>query len=146
MIKRGNLLKLLRNKRGENLIFPIVIFIVLNLIFFSLLLMFVFKSSTGALVYEQAYAKQIALLIDSAKPVTQFSIDFTKGFEIAEKNELSFEEKKNLVEFKDNRVIVKLDDKGGYGFGYFSDYGVSSYFDENLLIVILNDKTIENEA
>jgi len=145
MIKRGHLSCLFKDKRGEGLVFPVVIFIVLNLMFFSLLMFFVFKSSTGALVYEQAYAKEIALMIDSAKPVTIFSIDFTKGLEIAENNRLSSESMKDLVDFKDNKVIVKLEDKGGYAFEYFSNYEISSYFNGNFLIITVNAKIIENE-
>lgn len=133
------------DKRAENLIFPIVIFIVLNLVFFSLLLAFVFKSSTGAGVYEQAYAKQIALLVDQAKPVTQINLDFTKGLELAGQNKLSSEQKKNLVSFKNNEVRVKLHERGGYSFKYFSDYEVNSYFNENSLIIIVNEKK-ENET
>lgn len=129
------------NKRGsENLVIPVVIFIILNLMFAVIIMGYVFKSSTGALVYEQAYAKQIVLLVDSAKPVTQFSIDFTKGLEIAEANELNSEQISNLVKIRDNEVLVKLGKAGGYKFGYFSDYEIDSYFDGNFLIVNVNEK------
>ena len=79
---------LLKDKKaeGQDVIFPIVIFLVLNLVFFGILLLYIFKASIGALVYEQAYAKQIALVIDSVKPVSQLSLDFTKAIEIAESN------------------------------------------------------------
>lgn len=95
-------------------------------------------ASSGAEVYEEAYAKQIGFLLDNAKPGMQIKIDFTKGLKVAEKNferKLTETEKENLVWIGDGEVIIKLLDKGGYKFRYFSDYEVSEYFHENLLII-----------
>jgi len=125
------------NKKAENLLFPTVIFIVLNIIFFGILLIFVFKSSSGALVYEQTYAKQIALLIDEAKPGMIIKLDMEKGKEIADKNNL---DESKIVDIKDNLVKVVLGNKGGYSFKYFLDYDVSYYFDNNVLIIVVNEK------
>ena len=44
-----------------------IIFILLNLLFLSILILFLIKQGEGAIVLEESYAKQIALLIDSAK-------------------------------------------------------------------------------
>ncbi len=132
MIKKR---KLLNGKKG-NIGYPIVIFIILNLIFFSILLLFVHTSSTGALIYEQAYAKQIGLMIDRTKPNSDITINFKEGIEVAEKNN---QQKENLVSFKENKVIVKLSSSRGYSFAYFSDYDVSSKFDGDNLIVSINE-------
>ncbi len=128
---------ILKDKKAESLIFPIVIFIILNLIFFSILLVFVHTSSTGALVHEQAYAKQIGLVIDSAKPNSDITINFKEGIEVAKKNN---QPKENLVIFRDNQVIVKLSSSRGYSFAYFSDYDVSSKFDGDNLVISINEK------
>lgn len=132
-----------KNKQGDSLILSPVMFIVLNIIFFGILLVFVFNSSTGTLVYEQVYAKQIALIVDKAKPGMTIQLDMKEGIELAEKSnkkELTNEEKNKLVTIKDNVVKVKLANQEGYGFEYFSDYGVESYFDKDFLIIIVSEK------
>jgi len=115
-------------------------FIVLNIVFFGVLLVFVVKASTGALVYEQAYAKQVALLIDEAKPDMQILVDFEEGVKTAEKNKKT----SDLIRVDDkvNQVIVNLGSKGGYGYKYFSDYEVNVYDDvaKNLIIINVGDK------
>lgn len=126
------------NKKAESLILSPVLFIILNLIFFAALLVFVVKSSTGAVVYGEAYSKQIALLLDKAKPGMQIQFDFEKGLKIAEKNKYSGEIVK--IDKENNEVIVKLNLRGGYGFKYFSDYDIVSYFNENILIIIVDEK------
>tara|TARA_Y100000310_G_scaffold333757_1_gene411950 strand:+ start:1067 stop:1513 length:447 start_codon:yes stop_codon:yes gene_type:complete len=145
MEKRG--IFRLNNKKSESLIYPTVIFIILNILFFSILLLFVFKSSSGALIYEQVYAKQIALMIDRAKPDMEISMDFSEGIKIAEKNKLSGERLKKIVEItsEENKVTVSLSHKGGYNFKYFSDYDVGLDFKENKLILDIKEKGAENE-
>ena len=132
---------MIRGKKAEEVLYPVVIFVILNLIFFSLLMVFVTNSSNGSLVYEQAYAKQIALLIDKAEDSTTISINFEKGIEIAKKNKITSTE--NLVQIRNSEVIVKLSDSGGYSIKYFSDNDVTVSFDGNNLIIKTTEK-IEN--
>ncbi len=134
MIKRG----FLKNKRADSPIYPTVIFIVLNIMFFSILILFVWKSATGALIYEQLYAKEIGLIIDKAKEGMEISLDFEKAIEIAEKNEF---DKKKIVEVNNekNLVVVKLGGGGGYSFKYFSDYDISSKIVDNKLKLIVKE-------
>ena len=80
-------------KKGELLISNII-FIVLNLVFLAILIVFIVKQGSGAIVLEQSYAKQIALLIDSAKPITEVRMDMKEGIEKA-KNEIGEERIKN---------------------------------------------------
>ena len=123
-------LEFFKDRKGE-ILFPVVMFIVLNLIFFSMLLFFVYKASLGALVYEQAYSKEIALMLDGAKPGMQFKIDFTKGLEVAEKNKWTGA----FVQIKDNSVVVSLDKRGGYTMNYFTDYKVGVSYEEKFLVL-----------
>jgi len=132
--KRG----LLSDKKAEEIAFPVVLRIIIYLVFFSILFLFVHLRSTGASIYEQAYAKQIALMIDSAGSPTKIVLDFKEGIEVAEKNKITLRE--NLVTLKNNEVIVKLSDNGGYSFKYFSEQEVNSYFDGNNLIITINEK------
>jgi len=101
---------------------------------------FISASSTGATVYEQAYAKQVALLIDEAKPNMQILVDFEEGIKVAEKNKKTSDLVR--VDSKTNQVIVNLGSKGGYGYKYFSDYDVNVYdvVKDNLIVINIGDK------
>jgi len=140
MVKRGGFL-LLNDKRGED-IFPNVIFIVVNILFFSMLIIFVFKSSTGAMVYEQAYAKQIALLIDYSEPKTDIKIDFSNAIAVAKENKKI----QDLVKINEanKEVIVSLSGQGGYSMKYFSDYSVNTEFAGNFLLIHIKEKRVQN--
>ncbi len=131
---------LFRNKKGE-MVFPPFIFIVLAIVVFGGLILYVGNASTGALVYEQAYAKQVALLINEAKSEMQILVDFEEGVKVAgdKKTELI------KVDNKTNQVIVNLGSKSGYSYKYFSDYEVNVYGDpdNNLIIINIKDKVLE---
>jgi hypothetical protein len=98
------------NNRGE-LIWPTVIFLTLTALFLLLLGAFVYASSTGGIIYEQIYAKKIAVAIDSAKPGTELFFDVSKGNEIAkiEKSEPTF-----LIDNSQGFVYVSLVGNLGY--------------------------------
>ena len=98
---------ILKNKKAIG--YTEIVFILLNLIVFSFLLLFITLTSNNALVYEQTYSKQIALALNET-----FKID-------SEKKE----------------VFTSLNKKGGYSFKYFSDYNLSLQLDgKNLNLII----------
>ena len=101
-----------------------IVFIILNLIFLMILILFLARQGEGAVLLEQTYAKQIALLIDSAKPGMVMVIDMEKGKKVAEKNSVDFGE---IVKVNGNVVTVRLSEKGGYSYSFFNDVGVSVY-------------------
>jgi len=113
-----------------------LIFLILNLVFFVVMLIFAYSSGNREFVYEQTLAKEIALIIDNAKPTTIVSLDITEYIEIAEKNEQPIE---NIVKFnkEENRVEVNLKKKGGYSYQYFSDSEVSVETEKNLLSIYI---------
>ncbi len=125
-------------KKGSDMIFPPFIFVVLAIVVFGVLILYVGNASTGVLVYEQAYAKQVGLLIDEAKSEMQILVDFEEGVEVAG------DKKTGLIKVdnKTNQVIVNLGSKSGYSFKYFSDYEVDVYADpdNNLIIINIKDK------
>ncbi len=127
------------NKKADTIVLETIIFIVLNLIFFVAMLWFVYGSGKGAFIYEQVYAKQIALLIDDAKPNMTLGLNIEKGIEIAEENGKSVE-KIVSIDDKEKKVIVSLSDKGGYVFQYFSDYNIETRITENYLTIKLWEK------
>ncbi|MBI4116391.1 hypothetical protein HY449_01465 [Candidatus Pacearchaeota archaeon] len=126
--KRGNLL-------AEN-----IIFIVLNLVFLTILIVFVVSKSQSPAMMEEEMAKQIALLIDSAKPVTTIKINVEDALSKAENNNYN----QDIIFRQKNIVTVKLRDKGGYSYSFFNDADVSIFPDtseseiKNYVITINN--------
>jgi len=114
-----------RDRKGTILI-ENVIFIVLNLAFLAILILFLLRQGNGAIVLEQSYAKNIALLIDSAKPVMEMKLNMEDAMNLAEKNGVNRED---IVEINGNIVTVKLSRDGGYSYSFFNDVEVTSYPD-----------------
>ena len=113
----------MKNKRGDILV-ENVIFIVLNIIFVSILILFLFRQGSGAGLLEQTYSKQIALMIDSAKPVMEIKLNMEKMQNIAEKNKVDFKE---VVSITGNAVNVKLSQKTGYEYSFFNDVEAKAF-------------------
>ena len=126
-------------KRGVILV-ENIIFIILNILFISILLLFLFKQGNGAIVLEQGYAKNIALLIDASNPIMEMKLNMKKGFDLAEKNGLKRED---IVKIDSDRniVTVRLSDKGGYEYSFFNNVDATVYpdiFPENNYIIKIN--------
>jgi hypothetical protein len=125
------------NKRGEILI-ENIIFIILNLIFLTILVLFLLRQGEGAVALEESYAKEIALLIDSAQPIMTMQLDMKDAIEVAEKNGIN---KKDIININRNIVTVKLTKDSGYSYSFFNDIEVSVYPDatsNNLYVIKLN--------
>jgi hypothetical protein len=108
---------------GDDVLLPQVIFLIIILLFFMSLFFFVFRSSSGALIYEKAYIKQIVLFIEKSKPYSEISFDFEKGFEIANENNKDLYD---LIKVDNSKreVSIGLTNKGKYAMNYFIDYNV----------------------
>jgi len=114
-----------RDVRGTILI-ENVIFIVLNILFLTILILFLYRQGNGAVVLEQSYAKNIALLIDSAKPITEMKLNMEDAFSLAGKNGVKPED---IVKINGNIVTIRLSDKGGYQYSFFNNVDVTAYPD-----------------
>lgn len=127
--KRGKRLKptifLTKNRRGTILI-ENIIFIILNLAYLSILVLFLFRQGNGAIALEQSYAKNIALLIDSSKPVMEMKLNMEDAMNLAEKNGIAIED---IVKIAGNIITVKLSSKGGYEYSFFNEVDVTAYPD-----------------
>ena len=110
------------NKRGEILIRNVV-FIVLNVLFFAAMFVFVARAGSNVTFYEQVHAKQIALLIDSAKPGTEITANKFKLYDLAEKQE--FGENIVVIDNNEKKVTVRVRKGKGYSFNYFSDLKIT---------------------
>ncbi|MEK6913512.1 MAG: hypothetical protein AABW47_02470 [Nanoarchaeota archaeon] len=115
----------MNNKRG-NLIMSNVLSLLLNLIVLIAWIGFISSRGTEAIVLEQNYAKNIVLLIDSAKPITEMTLNMKDAFDLAKKNGVPFNE---TVRINGNNVIVKLSFGGGYKYSFFNDVDVTVYPD-----------------
>jgi len=120
----------MKNKKG-NILLENIIFITLNVLFILILATFLFTKTGSAAVLEEKYAKEIALIIDSAEKNMTIFIEMEDAIKIAEKENFPVEE---IITINDNIVIVKLREKGGYSHSFFNDVQFSgvdadNYFD-----------------
>ena len=127
------------NKKADTVVLETTIFIVLNIVFIALLLIFVYTSKEGAFIYEQIYAKQIALLIDNAKPDMTIGLNMENAIKIAKKNNQDLD-KIVSISNNENKVIISLSSRGGHSFQYFSDYNVSIQINQNHLTIKIKEK------
>ncbi len=133
------------DKKGTILI-ENVIFIVLNLAFLAILTLFLLRQGSGAIVLEQSYAKNIALLIDSAKPIMEIKLNMEDAMNLAEKNGVAREE---IVKINGNIVTVKISRDGGYDYSFFNSVDATSYPDvypEKNYIIKINSYNVNIES
>ncbi|MBU0907278.1 MAG: hypothetical protein KKD18_06170 [Nanoarchaeota archaeon] len=109
---------MLLNKKGERLITGTVIFVILNLTVIIVLIVAVSRSGSGASLSEEAYAKQIALLIDAAKPGTTLNIDITEIYLLARDNNIN---PNVFISCETNEVYVRAAPGQGYRFNFFTE-------------------------
>ena len=121
-------------KKRAGILVGNIVFIILNLIFLTMLILFITRQGSGAILLEQSYAKQISLIFDSAKPGMTIFLDFEKGIEEVKENfgeEYLKKDKFNqeIITFKDNLVTVKLEkgNREGYSYSFFHDIDLNKF-------------------
>lgn len=115
----------IQNKSG-NILTENIIFIILNLVFLSILIVFLVSRTGSAAVLEEMHAKQIALMIDAAEPGMTINLDMENAIKIAKKEGINLN---NITTIKDNVVTVQLREKGGCSYSFFNNVDVSVYPD-----------------
>ena len=125
---------MIRNKRGMNLLTEQVVFIILNVLFLSILLAFLYFQGAGKIILEKNTAKQIALLIDSSNPETEIVLDLS---ELSKKKDPKLEWK-DVISISGKDIIVRLDEKseGRYSFFKNIDVRVDPASDTSYRIVV----------
>ena len=116
----------MKKNRKANILTENIIFIVLNLVFLSILILFLFSKIGSAAVLEEKYAKQIALIVDSAKPGMIIHLNMEDAIETA------LDEGRNIKEIvliHDNIITVQLREKAGYSYSFFNDVQVNANLD-----------------
>tara|TARA_Y100000034_G_scaffold114273_1_gene150229 strand:+ start:247 stop:648 length:402 start_codon:yes stop_codon:yes gene_type:complete len=110
---------IVQNKRGANYVYGVVIFLLLNLTVFVILGYGVSRSGSGVTLFEEAYAKKIALLLNGAESGMDIDIDLGEAFVVAhDKNFVPEIE----VDCEGGRVIVKLSRSSGYLHEFYTDF------------------------
>ncbi len=100
-----------------------IIYLILLIIFFVGMLASVNSKANGAPVWEDYYAKEIALIIEKSSPGDSIAIDIQKATEVAKKNKLSNEEIFIFDNFE-NEVCVKLSAGRASCYNYFNDVNI----------------------
>lgn len=117
-----------KGKRG-NILTENIIFIVLNLVFITILILFLFSKTGDVAVLEEKYAKQIALMIDAAEPGMIIHFNMKDAIEKAVKEGRN---PANIVLINKNVVTVKLSEKGSNpqsSYSFFNDVEVNANLD-----------------
>jgi hypothetical protein len=98
-----------------------IIFLLLNGLFFAMLIYFIISSSSGAFASEQFYAKQIGMLIDSARPETVLYVDVTDAYNLAKNNNVDLN---SIFKIDNDKILVHLSNSRTYAFQFFNDVNV----------------------
>ena len=112
-------------KNGGNILAENIVFIVLTLVFFTILILFISTRSQGIALIEEETAKQVALIIDSAKPGMIIKINAEDALDKAKKENFN----KNIISISGNIVTAKLSEKTGYSYSFFNNVDASVFPD-----------------
>lgn len=132
------------NKKAD-ILHEHVIFIVLNVIFFSIMLLFIYIQGSSVHLMEEETAKQIALLIDAARPETTIDAAMSETtIEINLKNLFAKAEKEGIsnndvvtIDNDKNLVIIRGSKKSFYEYSYFNDVNVGYNVKGDYLVLII---------
>jgi heme/copper-type cytochrome/quinol oxidase subunit 3 len=126
----------LKNKKAVNLLAGTIIFLIANIVVFGFLFYFLATASTGTVVTEKAYSREIALIIDMLKPGTDVVMDVSALYDASERNGYSGTPVK--IDYVTNMVYVQVSRTQGYGYHYFTklEPGAVSWDDKNKRIEI----------
>ena len=119
---------MIKLRKKGNILTENIIFIILNLIFISILILFLFSKVGAAAVLEEKYAKQIALIIDSAEPGMVIHLNMEDAIKKAEKEGLDI---RRLVTIQNNIVTVRLQEGSGYSYSFFNDVEATPKLEKN---------------
>jgi hypothetical protein len=115
----------MKNKKGITILVENVIYVVLVLLFFTILFLFVSNQAAGTSELEEAYAKQIALILDASEKENVIILNIEDLIsEIIDVND------NDLIRIDGNKVCVKLENSGGYCYGYFNDLNIEKELDK----------------
>jgi uncharacterized protein (UPF0333 family) len=113
----------MKNKKGEMLV-ENVIFIILNLVFISILVLFLFNQTSNGAFLEETYSKKIALMVDASQPEMIIKLDMEKAKKVSEKNGIDFED---VVRKEGNKISVQLTENSIHSYYFFNDVNLEVF-------------------
>lgn len=128
----------MRNKKGD-ILMENLIFIILNIVFLGILILFLINQGNGVIFLERSSAKQISLLIDASPPNSVLKLNFEKPMEIAKDNGIAMEDIIKIDNEK-NVVTISLKEKSSYSYHFFNDVEVDSYPNSIYYIITIEEK------
>src|SRR3989344_1893290 len=109
----------MNKKAGGELLKYTTIYLILVVIAFAGIFYYIQDQKDNASVWSEVYAKQIALLIDTAHDGDEITLDIQRISGIAQKHEVDFED---IVNFdRANEVCVRLSSGRKSCYSYFND-------------------------
>jgi len=121
-------------KKKAEILQEYVIFIVLNIMFLSMIIGFIYLKSSSVYLMEEENAKKIALLIDGSKPGTEIRVNLKSFFAESKENAITREESIKIDNEK-NLIIAKGSKNSFYEYNFFNDINVKYNFDGDFLVL-----------
>ena len=120
------------NKKAE-ILQEQVVFILLNIAFLAIMIVFIYTQTTSISLLEEKYSKQIGLIVDSAKEGTIVKIDFKSFFD-----KIKIDKEDSIkIDNEENKVIVKGNEDSFYEFGFFNNVDVEYSFEGDYLVLVI---------
>jgi len=116
---------LIKFKKSQTPLAETVVFVILNVIFLSILLFFIATAGTQAYIIEKTYARSIALAIDNLKPGIEFESFMPELFDAAGKNK--FTGKIVDINYVEGIVTVCVSNQEGQSFRFFTQLKDGSF-------------------
>jgi hypothetical protein len=113
--------------KKANILTENVIFIILNIIFFAMLLVFIYLNLSSTSLLAQKTSKKIALLIDASKSGAEIKLNIEDVLN-AKSQEIDWP---ITVDNENNLVIVRLNEKTYYEYAFFNEVYVDYDVDFN---------------
>jgi len=122
---------MIKNKKGEanDLFLSNFVDVMLNLIFFGILILFLLNQSYKISFLELNYAKNIALLIDNAKPKMVILFDLSEAIKTAKANGINLDVNK-IITIQDNTIFVQLVNNKISSYSFFNNININNYYPE----------------
>ena len=114
---------IMKDKKGVDLLSENIVYIILVVLFLSSMFAGVNLVGRQVTLYEQVYAKQIALMVEKAEPGMEIEYRNFRMFKFAADNNAP----KEIVSFDNqlNQVTVRLSNGKGYDYRFFNDVDVA---------------------
>ena len=113
------------NKKGGlgDILLDNIMFLIILVLFFSVIFIFVTGQQEGRAVWEQFYATEISRVINLAQPGDEITLDVHRATVIAKKNGIQFS---SIFNFDNvgNEVQVKLGQRGGTTYRFYNEVDV----------------------